>query len=79
MFEVFTKCKKKMSQGSYKKKFIFQTFILFSIYRSEFKSWEFGKKAAQIFCSGASSFVHEQRASEVKKFAAKLTQSKTNF
>ena len=49
------------------------------LYWSEFKSWEFDKEAAQIFCSGTSSFVHEQSASEDKKCAAKPTPEKTNF
>ena len=53
--------------------------LLGMIYPSEFKSWEFGQKAAQIFVSGASDHCLWQGASEDQKFAAKLTPSKTNY
>jgi len=49
------------------------------LYPNEFKSWEFGQEAAQLFVSGVSDHCRRQGASEDQKFAAKLTPPKTNF
>ncbi len=49
------------------------------LYREGLKKRELDQEAAQIFCSGASSFVQEQSASEDEKFAAKPTPAKTDF
>ncbi len=40
------------------------------LYRKWFKSWEFGKAAAQIFCLERATIVQAQGASEDEKFAA---------
>ena len=53
--------------------------VTLCLYTNEFKSWEFGQKAAQIFVSGGSDHCLWQGASEDQKFAAKLTPPKTNF
>jgi len=44
------------------------------LYPNEFKSWEFGKTAAQIFCLERATIVRVQGVSEDEKFAAKPTQ-----
>jgi len=49
------------------------------VYREGVKNQNLDKEAAQIFCSGASRFVHEQSASEDKTYAAKPTLSKADF
>ncbi len=49
------------------------------IYRNNLKNREYDKEAAQIFVPGASVIAQEQGASEGQKFAAKPTQSETDF
>ena len=51
---------------------------MLKIYRNGLKNREFEEEAAQIFASGASGHCQRQGASEDQKFAAKLTQSKTD-